>query len=149
MVPIFPTPSMQNATLHVTHWPSFPRRSFKPGVTSLRSTILPILPSSRTPFLLQPLIPQKQSPLPQPLQFTPYLLLLKRNPIRLLWLRPEIRHREAIIEIRPVVVHYCYRKHDVHAELGVMLELRPFFGVIIETDFEDFEIGSSHCETSR
>jgi hypothetical protein len=115
---------MQNATLHVTHWSSLRACiSSSQSFASLRSTILPILPSSQTPFLLQPLIPQKQPPLPQPLQLRVYLLLLKRYPIRLLRLRPEIWHREAIIEIRPVVVHYCYGKHDVHAKLGVMLEL--------------------------
>jgi hypothetical protein len=95
-----------------------PTPRINPRRYTLRTTpVLVLTPPSPSPILLQPLLPQKQPSLPQPLQLTMDLLLLKRNAIRLLRLGPEIGHREAVIEVLAVVVHDCDWEHDVHAEL--------------------------------
>lgn len=76
------------------------------------------------------------------------LLLLKWDSIGLLRLGPEVGYREAIIEVCSVVVHYCYREHDVHSELECLIsdveEGRQ--EVKLVTYFEDFEIGTTHFD---
>ncbi len=108
--------------------------------------LLPDLPRS-------PRLPQVQPPLPQPLKLTMNLILLERNPVRLLRLGPEVRHREAIVEVRAVVVHDCDWKHDVHAKLHLVSIVRTLIvrdgiekGKQLQTYFEDFEIRTSHFE---
>lgn len=56
------------------------------------------------------------------------LILFEWDSIRLFRLRPEIRYFEAIVEVRAVIVHDCYRKHDVHAELCVALVIAEHAG---------------------
>ena len=82
------------------------------------------------------------------------LLLLKRNAIRLLRLRPEVGDREAPVEVRAVVVHDRDGEHNVHAELYQLVPLMECGrdekgrggGLRAGTYFEDFEIGAAHFE---
>ncbi|KAK0101046.1 hypothetical protein ONS96_006276 [Cadophora gregata f. sp. sojae] len=86
-------------------------------IISLRTPIPPLSLS----LLLQSLTPQIHPPLPQPLQLAMNLLLVKRDPIRLLRLWPEIWDRKTLVEVGTVVVHYSNWEHDVHAKLVVEL----------------------------
>lgn len=78
------------------------------------------------------------------------LLPVMRHRVAFLRLGPEVRDREAVVEVRAEVVHEANREHDIHAKLQrartcVSTEVTIGHALYISMPYlEDFEVEAGH-----